>query len=75
LDFILFFVLQQERTSLHHPHDQKHGQSLALLRGSLQALTPNNVKELLNQQVDMVELTKGGQAPTPFLGRIIKSSK
>jgi hypothetical protein len=54
------------------PHDKKHRQSLALLRGSLQALTPNNVKELLNQQMDMVELIKGGQAPTPFLGRIIK---
>ncbi len=57
------------------PHDQKHGQYLVLLRGFLQALTPNNVKELLNQQVCLVELTKGGQAPTPFLGRTIKLTK
>lgn len=44
-------------------------------KGISSALTPNNVKKLLNQQVCLVELTKGGQAPTPFLGRTIKLAK
>jgi hypothetical protein len=75
-NWIFFYVCFTTRKNKFTPppHDQKHGQSLALLRGSFQALTPNNVKELLNQQMDMVELTKGGQTPTPFLGRIIKSA-
>ncbi|CAM6010045.1 unnamed protein product [Sphagnum balticum] len=48
---------QQQGAGLHHHHDQQqHGQSLGLLRGSLQALTPSSVTELSNQQVDMVEL-------------------
>jgi hypothetical protein len=48
---------QQQGAGLHHHHDQQqHGQSLGLLRGSLQALAPSSVTELSNQQVDMVEL-------------------
>jgi nuclear receptor co-repressor 1 len=48
---------QQQGAGLHHHHDQQqHGQSLGLLRGSIQALTPSSVTELSNQQVDMVEL-------------------
>jgi hypothetical protein len=62
--FVYFFFAIRRSKFTPPPHDQKHGQSLALLRGSFQALTPNNVKEFFNQQMDMVELTKRGEIPT-----------
>jgi hypothetical protein len=71
LDFYFIFFFPTRSKFTPPPHDQKHGQSLALLKGSFQAFTPNK----FHQQVCLVELTKRGQAPTPFLGRTIKLVK